>query len=181
MALHCVSFSSPYTSHADAEEFCRRLTEVERGAGRLEPGWEYQLPTEAQWEFACRAGTTTATAFGDRLSSTQANFDGSKPFSSAPTGPYLHETTPIGRYPPNDWGLHDMHGNVWEWCRDGFTDTPGGGNDPLEESSSSRRTFRGGCWHNRGVSCLSTTRAWGDVSNRGSGLGFRVALVATGS
>jgi hypothetical protein len=97
------------------------------------------------------------------------------------SGPYLHETTPIGRYPPNDWGLHDMHGNVWEWCRDGFTDTPSGGNDPLEESSSSRRTFRGGCWHNRGVDCLSTTRAWGDVSNRGSGLGFRVALVATGS
>jgi formylglycine-generating enzyme len=170
-----------YTSHADAEDFCRSLTEAERGAGRLEPGWEYQLPTEAQWEFACRAGTTTATAFGDRLSSTQANFDGSKPFNSAPTGPYLHETTPTGRYPPNDWGLHDMHGNVWEWCRDGFTDTPSGGYDPLEESSSSRRTFRGGCWHNRGVDCLSTTREWGNVSNRGSGLGFRVALVATGS
>ena len=122
-----------FTSHAEAEEFCRKLTETERVAGRLEQGWEYRLPTEAQWEFACRAGTTTATAFGDRLSSTQANFDGSKPFNGAPAGPYLHDTTPVGSYPPNAWGLHDMHGNVWEWCRDGFTQgRPRGGTDPFE-------------------------------------------------
>jgi formylglycine-generating enzyme len=170
-----------FTSHADAEEFCRKLTEAERGAGRLEPGWEYRLPTEAQWEFACRAGTTTTTAFGDQLSGTQANFDGSKPFNGAPAGPYLHETTPVGRYPANAWGLHDMHGNVWEWCLDGFTETPRGGTDPLEPSSSSRRIYRGGCWHNPGVLCLSTARGWGEVNNRGSGLGFRVALVPTGS
>jgi sulfatase modifying factor 1 len=100
-----------YTSHAEAEEFCRKLTEAERGAGRLELGWEYRLPTEAQWEFACRAGTTTATAYGDRLSSRQANFDGTHPFDGAPVGPYLHETTPVGSYPANGWGLHDMHGN----------------------------------------------------------------------
>jgi sulfatase modifying factor 1 len=169
-----------FTSHAEAEEFCRKLTEAERVAGRLEPGWEYRLPTEAQWEFACRAGTTTATAFGDRMDSTQANFDGSKPFNGAPAGPYLHETTPVGNYPPNAWGLHDMHGNVWEWCRDGFTARPGGGMDPLEEPASPRRTFRGGCWHNWASMCLTTERGWGEVSDRGSGLGFRVALVPSG-
>jgi formylglycine-generating enzyme required for sulfatase activity len=173
-----------FTSHAEAEEFCEKLTEMERLAGRLEPGWEYRLPTEAQWEFACRAGTTTATAFGDRLSSTQANFDGSEPFNGAPAGPYLHETTPVGSYPPNAWGLHDMHGNVWEWCRDGFrrrtTETPGGGTDPFEEPTSPDRVMRGGCWHNPGSMCLSTERGPGEVSGRGSGLGFRVALVPSG-
>jgi formylglycine-generating enzyme len=170
-----------YTSHAEAEEFCRKLTESERAAGRLEQGWEYRLPTEAQWEFACRAGTTTATASGDPLGSTQANFDGTHPFDGAAAGPYLRETTPVGQFPANGWGLHDMHGNVWEWCRDGFTATPGGGTDPVEEPSSSRRTFRGGCWHNLGTQCLSTARGWGERSSRGSGLGFRVALVPTGS
>jgi formylglycine-generating enzyme required for sulfatase activity len=172
-----------FTSHTEAEEFCRRLTETERVAGRLEPGWEYRLPTEAQWEFACRAGTTTATAFGDRLSSTQANFDGSKPFNGAPAGPYLHDTTPVGSYPPNAWGLHDMHGNVWEWCRDGFTHGRlRGGTDPFEEPTSPKRTMRGGCWHNPGSMCLSTDTARGPAegSTRGSGLGFRVALVQSG-
>jgi sulfatase modifying factor 1 len=169
-----------YTSHAEAEEFCRKLTGTERGAGRLELRWEYRLPTEAQWEFACRAGTTTVTAFGDRLGSAQANFDGIHPFNGAATGPYLHETTPVGRYPANGWGLHDMHGNVWEWCRDGFTETPGGGTDPVEDPSSSRRTYRGGCWHNPGALCLSASRARGEVGDRGSGLGFCVALVPIG-
>ncbi len=166
-----------FTSHSDAEDFCRKLTEAERAAGRLEPDWEYKLPTEAQWEFACPAGTTTATAYGDQLSSTQAHFDGTKPFNHAPTGPYLHQTTPVGRYAANGWGLHDMHGNVCEWCRDGINPSPSGGIDPLEQPLGERCTFRGGCWHSPGDLCLSTARAWGKISNRGSGLGFRLALV----
>ena len=159
---------------------CRKLTEAERRAGRLESGWEYRLPTEAQWEYACRAGTDDGRGVRRRLSRTQANFDGSEPFNGAPAGPYLHETTPVGSYPPNAWGLHDMHGNVWEWCRDGFTARPGGGMDPLEAPTSPRRAYRGGCWHNSGSMCLSTERGWGEVSDRGSGLGFRVALVPSG-
>jgi formylglycine-generating enzyme len=170
-----------FTSHADAEEFCRKLTEAEREAGRLEPGWEYRLPTEAQWEFACRAGTTTDTAFGDRLSSTQANFDGSKPLNGASVGPYLHETTPVGSYPPNAWGLHDMHGNVYEWCLVGDERRPLGRTDPIQKPASTRWAMRGGCWHDPGAYCLSTSGGEARSDARGSGLGFRVALVPSGS
>jgi len=135
------------------------------------------LPTEAQWEYACRAGTTTATAFGDRLSSADANFNGEKPFNGAPEGPYLRETRPVGRYRPNAWGLHDMHGNVCEWCLDGYSEQLPGGVDPLGPASAPRRVFRGGGWDLLGVQCLSSHRSWGEPDGRGSGLGFRVALV----
>jgi formylglycine-generating enzyme required for sulfatase activity len=172
-----------FTSHGDAEEFCRQLTKAERAAARLEPGWEYRLPTVAQWEFACRAGTTTDTAFGDRLSSTQANFDGSKPLNGASVGPYLHETTPVGSYPPNAWGLHDMHGNVYELCLAGDERRPLGRTDPTPKPAATRWGMRGGCWHDPGSDCLSTSGGGAtlDFEARGSGLGFRVALVPSGS
>ena len=114
----------------DANAFCRKLTEPERQAGRLPAGWEYRLPTEAQWEYACRAGTVTATAFGDSLSSRQANFNGNNPYNGAENGPNLTRTAEVGTYPANAWGLHDMHGNVWEWCRDWYQRKLPGGNDP---------------------------------------------------
>ena len=101
-----------FVSHADAEEFCRGMTESERTAGQLAAGWEYRLPTEAQWEYACRARTNSATPFGERLGSAKANFDGTRPYNGAPQGPFLRETTPVGRYRGNAWGLHDMLGNV---------------------------------------------------------------------
>ena len=102
-----------------ATEFCRKLTEQERRAGRLADGWDYRLPTEAQWEYACRAGTQTAyiSARGKSRLSDFAWFDGNS--EKRP-----HEA---GRSRPNPWKLHDMHGNVWEWCRDGTTrSSPGG-------------------------------------------------------
>src|SRR5205814_838745 len=105
-----------------AAEFCRRLTDADRQRGLLPERWESRLPTEAQREYACRAGTTTATAFGDKLSSSRANFDGEGPYNTADLGPSLMHRTAVGSYPPNAWGLHDMHGNVWEWCRDGNQD-----------------------------------------------------------
>ncbi len=161
-----------FVSHTEAEEFCQKLTTSEREAGRLEVGWIYRLPTEAEWEFACRAGTTTKTEFADTMTSEQANFDGSK---ATPPGPNLHETTAAGKYPANAWGLCDMHGNVWEWCRDGYLATPGGGVDPEESPNSAKRSYRGGCWHNPASLCVATSRAWGNVDDRGSGLGFRLA------
>lgn len=89
-----------FTSFQDAEEFCHRLTEAERRAGRLEAGWIYRLPTEAEWEFACRAGTTTATAYGNQLDSSQANFDGEVPLNKTAKGAFLRTTRPVGSYPP---------------------------------------------------------------------------------
>ena len=114
---------------AEAEAFCRRLTELARNSGELPEGWEFRLPTEAQWEYACRAGTTTATAFGDKLSSKQANFKG-KPYNGGEPGPSLGKAARVGSYPPNAWGLHDMHGNTFEWCRDWYHAKLPGGVDP---------------------------------------------------
>src|SRR5262249_14127530 len=99
----------------DAVEFCRLLSFKEREAGRV-----YRLPTEAEWEYACRAGSTTPFAFGPGASSTQANFSGDHPYEEGAPGPYLQSTSAVGSYEPNAWGLYDMHGNVWEWCADWY-------------------------------------------------------------
>ena len=135
-------------SYEDATDFCRRLTEEETKAGRLAAGMHYQLPTEAQWEYACCAGTTTLSAPGDQLSSNDANFDGTVPQTGAAPGPYLHETTPVGQYRANPWGVHDMHGNVWELCLDGYQAKLAGGEDPVGPASAKFYVMRGGCWHN---------------------------------
>jgi formylglycine-generating enzyme len=167
-------------SYTEAEEFCRQLTESERRVGRLLVGWSYRLPTEAQWEYACRAGTTTATAFGDQLSSQDANFNGNYPYNDAPKGPYLESTTAVGKYRPNAWGLHDMHGNVFEWCLDGFAESLAGGIDPVGPSTALYRMFRGGGWFRNGSICRSATRGWDVREYRGNSMGFRVARVPSG-
>jgi formylglycine-generating enzyme required for sulfatase activity len=107
-------------NHTEAELFCRNLTALQSASGALPKGWELRLPTEAQWEYACRAGTPTATAFGDRLSSSQANFRGDFPYNGADKGPTIGRTEKVGKYLANAWGIHDMHGNVFEWCRDWY-------------------------------------------------------------
>lgn len=110
-------FPVEYVSWHDASEFCKKLTEMDES---LPEGWEYRLPTEAEWEYACRAGTTTPFHFGSTLSSYQANFNGDHPYGDAPKGPYLKRTCEVGSYKCNGWGLYDMHGNVWEWCLDWY-------------------------------------------------------------
>lgn len=116
-----------YTSNfAESEEFCRKLTEITHASGELPKEREFRLPTEAQWEYSCRAGTTTVTSFGDKLSGKQANFQG-KAYNGAEQGPSLKRTAKVGSYPANPWGLHDMHGNAFEWCRDWYhLKLPGG-------------------------------------------------------
>ena len=172
-----------YVNHNEATEFCRKLTDSERSAGRLPAGWEYRLPTEAQWEYACRAGTTTATAFGSSLSSTQANFNGKYPYNGAAKGPNLKKTAVVGSYKANAWGLYDMHGNVWEWCRDWYMGTLSGGRDPevSQPGEASLRVLRGGGWSIGGRYCRSANRGGYLPGLRDLYFGFRVAGVRSGS
>jgi formylglycine-generating enzyme required for sulfatase activity/serine/threonine protein kinase len=152
-----------------AMSFCLRLTELERKAGRLPAGMTYQLPTEAQWEYACRAGTKTAYAFGDSLNSDQANIYG---------GP--EETTNMGKYPANGWGFCDMHGNVWEWCADWYGDYPSGAaRDPIGLADGSVRVLRGGSWSYSADSARSASRDCRVPASSDSILGFRLSLRPT--
>ncbi len=167
-----------YVSHDEAVEFCRRLTDQERRAGRLPLGWEYRLPTESQWEYGCRSGTTTATWFGDLLSSEQANFDGAYPYNGGSKGRNLAGTSAVGSYARNAWGLYDMHGNVWEWCQDWYDEKLSGGEDPPGPSQATLRVFRGGGWDNDGRDCRSAFRGRSAPEDRSSDLGFRVARVS---
>ncbi len=163
----------------DATNYCAKLTVREIATGRLPTGYKYRLPTEAEWEYACRAGTTTATAYGDGLSSAQANFNGEYPYGGAAPGPYLRTTTEVGAYAPNAWGLYDMHGNVSEWCLDWVSNALPGGSilDPRGRSEGSDRVNRGGCWRDSGMDCRSACRydrVWPDATP--PALGFRPVL-----
>ena len=164
-------------SWTDAMAFCAWLTDRERGAGRLPSGYEYRLPTECEWEYACRSGTQTAFAYGASLSSRQANFDGDYPYGGGVKGPDLGKTVDVGSYKPNGWGLYDMHGNVWEWCLDWYGDYPAGpATDPVGPRTGSYRVNRGGGWFNSAGICRAAFRGRGDPARPGTDLGFRVAL-----
>jgi formylglycine-generating enzyme required for sulfatase activity len=163
---------------AEAEGFCRRLTERAVAARELPEGWEFRLPTEAQWEYACRAGTTTATAFGDSLGRAQANFQG-KPYNgAADVGEPLRRASRVGRYPPNAWGIHDMHGNTFEWCRDWYHPRLPGGDDPdLSTKPARSRVRRGGAWTDDGWPCRSAFRLRFEPERRYDHIGFRIVAV----
>ncbi len=165
----------------DAVTFCRKLSELpgERGDGR-----SYRLPTEAEWEYACRAGTTTAFSCGSGLAITQANFEGLFPYGDGPKGAGPQKTTRVGTYPANNFGLHDMHGNVWEWCADWYNDgyyRNGPRRDPPGPASGRFRVVRGGSWHNHGATCRAAYRNGLVPHNRDIYTGFRVVVgVANG-
>jgi formylglycine-generating enzyme required for sulfatase activity len=170
---------------AEAEAFCNKLMGIARQSGDLPKDWEVRLPTEAQWEYACRASTTTATSFGDKLSSRQANFKG-KPYNGAEPGPSLGRAAKVGSYPANPWGLHDMHGNTFEWCRDWYHSRLPGGVDPdlysaqstaeLNRTGDHSRVRRGGAWTDDGWPCRSAFRLRFEPHRRYDHIGFRVAL-----
>jgi formylglycine-generating enzyme required for sulfatase activity len=164
-------------SAEDADAFIAKLNEKVP----LE-GWKWVLPTEAQWEYACRAGTAPPFSFGSTLNGKEANCDGTFPYGTPTKGPYLEKTTPAGTYSPNAWGLYDMHGNVYEWCRDswdGSSKLPGGTN-PLGTTVSSR-VLRGGSWFASARRCRSALRIGTLVSDRCTDLGFRPAAVPAGA
>jgi len=143
-------------------EFCRKA------------GNGLQLPTEAQWEYACRAGSTTEYFWGEALNGDRANCDGNYPYGTTTKGPYKAKTTRVGSYAPNAWGLYDMHGNVWEWCADWKGAYPTGAvTDPQGPDSGSYRVGRGGSWLDYARSCRSAFRIIISPGSRGDGLGFR--------
>jgi formylglycine-generating enzyme required for sulfatase activity len=156
----------------EAVEFCRLLTEQEPKAGRLPAEWEYRLPTEAQWEYACRAGTQTLYSFGDDESRL-----GDFAWYAVSCVNCQRRTHEVGQKLPNAWGLHDMHGNVWEWCSDWYQDSLVGGTDPEGNKRASNRAICGGSWFGSGGDCQSAGRSGSAPGLRLYSLGFRVALV----
>ena len=158
----------------DCQKFIAALNK--KYADKLPKGYEFSLPTEAQWEYACRAGTTTATHYGNSFSSTQANFNGAYPYGGASKARYLDKTSNVGSYKANAWGLYDMHGNVYEWCSDWYGSY--GANavvDPKGAKTGASRVYRGGGWYNGGRLCRSAIRNYYSPSY-GSGLGLRLVL-----
>ncbi len=163
----------------DATEFCKKLTEIEKEAGRLPDGYEYTLPTEAQWECACRAGTTTALNSGKNLS------DAEECPEVDEVGWYKYnsddKTHPVGQKQPNAWGLYDMHGNVCEWCKDRYGSYPSVAvtvTDPTGPDTPAimDRIIRGGGWNANASSCRSADRSMGSPAFSWNRCGFRVAL-----
>lgn len=166
-----------YVSWEEAMEFCRRLTERERDAHRLPYNMEYSLPTEAQWEYACRAGTQTTFHYGDHLDRKMANLGGNYPGGITPKEMYREVAYPVGSYQPNAWGFYDMHGNVYEWCRDWYGDYPSGAvRDPLGARTGPRRALRGGGMFGLSDSCRSANRSSYLPDGRDDDLGFRLVV-----
>ncbi len=164
-------------SWADALAYCRWLSSLEGEEGRT-----YRLPTEAEWEYACRAGTTTPFYFGDDLLPGQACYNLALPYSGRKGRPSNEKTVPVGSYPANAFGLWDMHGNAWEWCHDWYD--PGyyeGGamTDPTGPEIGFGRVLRGGSWCNEASDCRSALRRCGNPRYsryRDGNTGFRLAL-----
>lgn len=141
-------------------------------------GFRFSLPTEAQWEYACRAGTTTPFHFGSELNGVKANCNGNNPYGTTTKGPYLEGTREAGRYASNAWGLYDMHGNVLEWCSDWYADYPSGAvADPTRLSGNSYRVYRGGSWCDSAYYCRSACRRNIVTLDPDSDKGLRLSLV----
>ena len=158
----------------EAVEFCARLaTQTQR---------DYRLPSEAEWEYACRAGTTTPFHFGETITTDLANYDGNYTYASSPKGEDRQQTTEVGTFPPNAFGLYDMHGNVWEWCLDHWHDNYQGA--PIDGSAwntggnDKYRLLRGGSWTNYPSYCRSAYRNRFKMGSRSHSLGFRVVCAS---
>lgn len=152
----------------DVQEFIARLND--------ETGESFRLPTEAEWEYACRAGVTTPFHTGENLSTDQANYDGRYPYPGQARGVYRERTTEVASFEPNSWGLYDMHGNVWEWCRDSHCPYPEGGEvvDPLGDCDNQLRVIRGGSWYFNADSARCGLRYTHRPQDVGPSLGFRL-------
>ena len=168
LPVECVSWY-------DAVEFCARLSQKR--------GREYRLPSEAEWEYACRAGTTTAFHFGETITSALANYNGSRTYASEASGEWREQTTRVGSFAANAFGLYDLHGNVFEWCADNWNENyegaPSDGKAWLNEKNKDYRPVRGGSWDYLGEGCRSACRSYicPDIDINIS-IGFRVVCSA---
>jgi len=159
----------------EAMEFCRRLSQ--------RTGQRYGLPSEAQWEYACRAGSTTPFHFGATLTPELANYDSNHVYGNGPKGTYREQTIDVASFPANGWGLHDMHGNVWEWCEDHWHDSynfaPGDDQAWLIPAAADDepRLLRGGSWYNNPGFCRSACRYVIHPGSRSYFIGFRVCCL----
>ena len=165
-----------HVSWNDATEYCKWLSAKLNAT--------FRLPTEAEWEYACRAGTTTPFNTGDNLTTDQANYDGNYPYNKNPKGKYPQRTTPVGNYPPNAWGLYDMYGNVYEWCLDRYDNNyydectrQGTVENPTGPETGSYRVLRGGYWGGFARYCRSADRDNADPGLRYDSIGFRPVFV----
>lgn len=167
--VECVSWN-------DAMDFCKRLNELY--ADKLPRGYRIDLPTEAQWEYACRAGTTTNYSYGNASDNDKMNCDGNGPYGGGSKGVYRETTVDVGSLGyKNVFGLYDMHGNVFEMCRDWYKSYGGDTTDPAGPAAGSKRVIRGGSWNDYASCCRSGYRFSLVPSNRIIIIGFRVALV----
>jgi formylglycine-generating enzyme required for sulfatase activity len=156
-------------SWEDCQEFIKKLREKDKKP--------YRLPTEAEWEFACRAGTKTPFHFGETISTDQANYNGKFTYGDGKKGVYREKTTPVGSFPANAWGLHDMHGNVWQWCQDWYGDYPQKDVvDPQGPDVGKERVLRGGSWLDIPWSCRSASRGRLEPGVRSYVYGLRVCF-----
>jgi formylglycine-generating enzyme required for sulfatase activity len=158
----------------DAVKFCEELSK--------KTGRAYRLPSEAEWEYAARAGTDTPFHFGETITTDLANYNGNFTYASAPKGEYRKETTDVGIFPPNSFGLYDMCGNVWEWCLDkyhnNYNGAPTNGSAWLDGGEDTR-LLRGGSWDFSPRNCRSAVRGRFNPVDRDYDIGFRlVVLVA---
>ena len=155
----------------DIQAFIKKVNEAFQYGARL--------PTEAEWEYACRAGTATAYSWGNALNGDKANCAGTKPYGTSKRGPYLKKTSPVGKYGANPWGLYDMHGNVYEWCVDRYGSYPAGRVvDPQGPALGDQRVLRGGCWESFARDCRSAHRAGRRSGFRHERYGFRLCCSA---
>jgi formylglycine-generating enzyme required for sulfatase activity len=161
----------------EAREFCTRLSRL--------TGEEYRLPSEAEWEYACRAGTTTPFTFGETLTDKLANYDATRTYADERVGQYHQETTPVGQFLPNAFGLYDMHGQVWEWCEDkwheDYQGAPQDGSAWIDHNNRSqigRSLVRGGSWFNNPYFCRSAYRNNTPCDDFSNNFGFRVVCVS---
>ena len=160
----------------DAVEFCQKISQ--------KTGKSYRLPSEAEWEYACRAGTTTPFYFGETITPDLVNYSGNNPYGAAQSGLYRKQTTDVGSFPPNSFGLYDMHGNVWEWCSDKWHDNYSGAptdGSSWETGTDNNRVRRGGAWYSGAVYCRGANRSYLSADSRWWNLGFRVAVASVSS